>query len=193
MGAFSTAEGAVAREGTDAGQADASPRASAASARLPQTLGDLYDAHAGAVYRLLLAMLGSADEAEDALSEVFLNAARRDLQRIRSPRAYLLTSARHTAISILRQRKRETPTDPASPRFFDTSSLDSERTAAAGRVEAALRELPAEQREVIVLKVYEGMTFAEIAQVTRTRPNTVASRYRYAVEKLRRALRELLP
>jgi RNA polymerase sigma-70 factor (ECF subfamily) len=153
-------------------------------------LAGLYDRHASAVYRLLLAMLGSPEDAQDALSEVFLKTARLDLRLVRRPRAYLLASARNQAISILRRRKREAPVAPSDAVFFDHSRLNLAQALLARRMEAALRELPPEQREVIVLKVYEGLTFAEIAAVTRARPNTVASRYRYAVEKLRRALQE---
>ena len=55
-------------------------------------------------------------------------------------------------------------------------------------IEQALRSLPAEQREVIHLKVYEDMTFQQIAQTLGLSINTAASRYRYALEKLRRLL-----
>jgi len=164
-----------------------------AARRACASLAELYDEHARAVYRLLLAILGSAEDAQDAMSEVFLKAARQDWRRVRNPRAYLLASARHQAISMLRRRKRERPVAPSDIRFFDAGNLDPEHVALAHRVEAALRELPPEQREVVVLKVYEGLTFAEIAAITRARLNTVASRYRYAVERLRRALKELSP
>jgi len=153
-------------------------------------LGELYDEHAFPVYRLLLAMLGSPDDAQDAFGEVFLRAARQNLRRVRNPRAYLLASARNQAISILRKRRREVVVDPSDMRFFDPADLQPQQAALARRVEAALRELPPEQREVLILKVYEGLTFAEIAAITRTRANTAASRYRYAVEKLRRSLQE---
>lgn len=52
-------------------------------------------------------------------------------------------------------------------------------------LEQALRLLPPEQREVIHLKVYEGLTFQEIAALIDESINTVASRYRYAMDKLR--------
>jgi len=177
MDAFCAAEDAVALERPDA-------------KATPNDLGRLYDEHAAAVYRLLLAMLGSPEDAQDALSEVFLKTSRLGPKRIRNPRAYLLAAARHHAISMLRQRRREISVNPSDVRFFDTGGLDPERVILAGRIEAALRELPPEQREVVVLKVYEGLTFAEIAAITHTRANTVASRYRYAVERLRRALED---
>jgi RNA polymerase sigma-70 factor, ECF subfamily len=150
---------------------------------------ELYDAHASAVYRLLLAMLCSAADAQDALSDVFLRIARQDLHRIGNHRAYLLASARNAAIAILRRRNRETPTDPTDECLFITEDMDPDRALLARQVNAALKELPPEQREVMVLKIYEDLTFAEIARITHTRPNTVTSRYRYAVEKLRRILK----
>jgi RNA polymerase sigma-70 factor (ECF subfamily) len=153
-------------------------------------LSRLYDEHAAAVYRLLIAMLGSPEDAQDALSEAFLKISRIGLRRIRNPRAYLLAAARHQAVSMLRRRRRETSVDASDVGFFDASGLDPQQIILASRIEAALRELPPEQREVIVLKVYEGLTLAEIAAITRTRANTVASRYRYAIEHLRRALEE---
>jgi RNA polymerase sigma-70 factor (ECF subfamily) len=52
-------------------------------------------------------------------------------------------------------------------------------------LDAAIRALPPEQREVIHLHVFEGLTFKEVALATGEPANTVASRYRYALEKLR--------
>ena len=58
------------------------------------------------------------------------------------------------------------------------------------QIEQALRKLPAEQREVIVLKFYHGFTFREIGELTGCSPNTAASRYRYATEALEKLLAE---
>jgi RNA polymerase sigma-70 factor (ECF subfamily) len=55
-------------------------------------------------------------------------------------------------------------------------------------LEEALKSLPPEQREVITLKVDGGLTFAQIAEILKVNANTAASRYRYALEKLRRVL-----
>ncbi|MEK7483314.1 MAG: sigma-70 family RNA polymerase sigma factor, partial [Planctomycetota bacterium] len=51
-------------------------------------------------------------------------------------------------------------------------------------VEKALEELPSEQKEVLVLKNFNQLTFQEIAQITESSPDTVASRYRYGLQKL---------
>ena len=55
-------------------------------------------------------------------------------------------------------------------------------------IQAALLALPAEQREVVHLKVFEGLTFQEIAEFTDESIHTIASRYRYALEKMRAVL-----
>ena len=53
---------------------------------------------------------------------------------------------------------------------------------------AALQGLPVKQREVVVLKIYESMTFEEIGSMLRISVNTAASRYRYGIERLRKTL-----
>jgi RNA polymerase sigma-70 factor (ECF subfamily) len=58
-------------------------------------------------------------------------------------------------------------------------------------IRLAVEKLPPNQSEVVVLKIWEGMTFLEIAEVLGESPNTVASRYRYALEKLTRLLQGL--
>jgi RNA polymerase sigma-70 factor, ECF subfamily len=60
------------------------------------------------------------------------------------------------------------------------------------QVQQAVAKLPAEQAEVVVLKIWEQFTFAEIAELIHESPNTAASRYRYALEKLSRHLQPLV-
>ena len=55
----------------------------------------------------------------------------------------------------------------------------------------ALEELPSEQRAVVHLKLWEGLTFEAIAEALEIPPNTAASRYRYGIDKLRERLRPL--
>ena len=63
------------------------------------------------------------------------------------------------------------------------------RPGAIGRAMAALAALPREQREVIVLKLWNGLTFEAIARLFDLSPNTVAGRYRYGLSKLRGCLK----
>lgn len=155
-----------------------------------EILAALYDNHSAAVFRLLAAMLGNRCEAEDALAEVFLDVGKRSPGDIRHMRAYLLKSARNKALQIMRKKRREIAFDPGHLVFFEGEGMDEERLLLAHRVEAALGELPGDQREVVVLKIYEELSFGEIAEITHCSINTASSRYRYALEKLRRSLEE---
>lgn len=150
-------------------------------------LGALYDAYGGALYRYLLALLGSADEAEDALQEVFLGLLRRPHDvPIEQWRPYLFRAAHNQALGLLRRRQREEPLSETS--WIDTGSGDFADREFAFDVDRAVRLLPREQREVIFLKLSEGLTFRQIASVLGIPQNTAASRYRLAIARLRQLL-----
>ena len=155
----------------------------------------LHDEHAAKVYHYLLALLGSRAEADDALQAVFVELIRRSasLGRIESPRTYLLAMARHCAGRMRKQaqRRRVVETDAGTVRLLranDPAQHDADETA---RLESAIMALPEEQREVLVLKVFEELTFREIGEVLNVSENTAASRYRYALDKLRERLGHL--
>jgi RNA polymerase sigma-70 factor (ECF subfamily) len=150
-----------------------------------------YDRFAPALFQTAVLLLGSREEAEDVVQDVFVGLVRtrRNLATIENLRAYLFAALRHAAAewAKCRQRRRsvsiEAVEEPAtaSPRREDEQAL---------RLERALLALPPEQREIIALKIEGDLTFAEAATVLGISPNTAASRYRYALEKLRAALQE---
>ena len=92
---------------------------------------------------------------------------------------------RNACYDTLRKRGRTVAAEPLRLEALpgETTDLD-ERLL----LERALGDLPAEQREVVVLKIFEGWTFQEIAALTDEPLNTMASRYRYALAKLDTAL-----
>jgi RNA polymerase sigma-70 factor, ECF subfamily len=151
-----------------------------------RALEELYDACAGPVYRQALSLLGSTPDAEDVLQEVFLRLVRRRGGPIRDLQAYLLTAARHEAFALMRRRRFERPWEEETLASLPASRIEGSAERAV--VLDALAGLPAEQREVVMLKVYEQLTFQEIGRVVQASANTVASRYRYALKKLRQVL-----
>jgi RNA polymerase sigma-70 factor, ECF subfamily len=151
-------------------------------------LATLYDRHAPGLYRYLTSLLARREEAEDVLQDVFLALAERgrEARRIGNARAYLYAAARNRALSALRKASAtDTPLSTAAEAPAPEADTLGQRA-----VREALAGLPPEQREVVVLKVYGGLTFREIAALTETAPNTAASRYRYALAKLRELLGE---
>ena len=150
----------------------------------------LYDRHGAAMFRVAVAILGSPEEAEDAVQDVFISLVRlgTGLRAVRNLKAYLFASVRRAATKRLPTGRPAglLGADPADPR---TGAAPAE-SAMGARLQRALACLPAEQREIVALHVDAGLTFAACADVLGVSPNTAASRYRYALAKLRDALKE---
>ncbi len=149
-------------------------------------LRSAYEEFAGPLYWYALALLARADDAEDVVHEVFAALLRRGRgEVIRQPRAYLFRAVRREALAVRDKRHRE----EAGLEAERISWLDEEADSGlATDLARALTMLPVEQREVVVLKAIEGLTFREIAAVLRIPQNTAASRYRLALARLRAAL-----
>jgi len=130
-------------------------------------------------------------DAEDVVQEAFVRFWR-SRQRIAEPAAYLFACVKHCALDWQRSRRRQQRRDQCAAQpevnslFTEAASHDERRS----EIEAALRELPPDQAEVLVMKIWGGLTFPQIAVALETSSNTAASRYRYALAKLREALAE---
>lgn len=161
------------------------PRRDASSDRL----ADLYDRFAGTLFRHAAMILADRTAAADAVHNVFLRLAKAgpggDLESL----AYLRRAVRNECYSVMRTRRRDIVVT-VDAQLLELVEGTDDRPAERLALEQALRQLPAEQREVVHLKVWEGMTFQEIADLTGELLNTAASRYRYAMEKLRNILSE---
>jgi len=149
----------------------------------PDDVGALYDRVAPALFRYALMILADAGEAEDVVHDVFVAVARRGLAEIEVVDGYLRRAVRNECFTRLRQRRRR-------QLVIDTPMLEviagvDDRPDERIAIERCLRSLPPEQREVVHLKVFEGWTLQEIASTTGESINTIASRYRYAMEKIR--------
>jgi RNA polymerase sigma-70 factor (ECF subfamily) len=163
-------------------------------------LGALYRRHGKRLYNYL-ARIAGRDAADDLVQETFMrvlkssstydprhkfsswlytiatNAARTHLARTAGPRAMISLSA---------EGGRPAPDPPVAD--SPAPSGGAQRAERAETVRAALARLDAAEREVVVLRHYEGLKFREIADVTGANLSTVKSRMRYALDKLGRML-----
>jgi RNA polymerase sigma-70 factor (ECF subfamily) len=113
---------------------------------------------------------------------------------VESERAWLTRLAHNLTLDWLRRhhsRRSAEERSASEPQPLFQSEADPDTAEFALRVQAALDELPPEQRSVAHLKLWQGLTFEEIAATQGIPLNTAASRYRYAIEKLRTLLRPL--
>lgn len=131
-------------------------------------------------------------DAEDVVQTAFVKFWNRHPAAPPADYPLLYAAVRSTALDHLRQTQRRGRREQAAAPgvdepWFDGTSADAQEMAET--IEAALRRLPPEQREVLILHVWSGLTFAETAAILKTSPNTVASRHRYALEALRKFLK----
>jgi len=160
---------------------------------------EFYERHRKPLYVLLLSFVGSRETAEELMQETFL-AFLKSLDRIDSSDGYrplLARAARNLAIDHLRRRRtaqKAFEKRAADPLFRPGGTNSPGGAAAPAAWEEAealgtlLLGLPEEQREAVILKVFLGMTFLEIARVQDCPEAAAVSRYRYGIGKLRTSL-----
>ncbi len=158
-------------------------------------LGSIYSGHRQGLFSLALTITRNRHQAEDAVHEAFVRLCRRP-HMADEPLAYVYRAVRNAAIDQTRKRARiETP----EPIFAETAAdrrpgaegdyLAAERNTV---VQEALESLAEPQRQVVVMKVYAGLTFDQIARVLGEPLSTVSSRYRRALEKLKDSVAQML-
>lgn len=163
----------------------------------PDLLETLYQEHAPALFRFLIRLTGNEAEVKDVLQEIFIRLAKTPgiLKNVDAPRAYLLRMAYRQAIDHMRREKARLYYSEHAQRELEiqlsSQSSDHDKEWRRKLLSDSLSALPREQKSVVLLKIWEGLTFAQIAEALDISADTAASRYRYALNKLRDALRPL--
>jgi RNA polymerase sigma-70 factor (ECF subfamily) len=154
-------------------------------------LSALVKRHADAVYRVALAIAGDPDLAQDVSQDAFVKAFR-GLDGFRgdaSFKTWLLTIAANAARGALRRqgRRRETDLESAPPLVSETRGPDRdvELSSEAAKAREALARLPEKQRLSVQLRVDEGLSFREIADVIGSTEGAARVNYFHGIRKLR--------
>lgn len=145
------------------------------------TLESLYNQHSTGVYRFALSILRSPQDAEDVTQETFLRAMNAGLFRILPgrERSYLYKTARNLSYNLLRDRKREQPSEePAARDQYDVEYLQ------------LLDCLSETDRSIVTLKLLAGATHAEIGKILGITVHAAKKRYARAIIKVREAYEE---
>jgi RNA polymerase sigma-70 factor, ECF subfamily len=165
-----------------------------------EALEQVYGRHRQGLYTLALAITRCPAQAEDAVHDAFVRLWAARNGHAADPVAYIYAAVRNAAIDQVRGAKRR-------PAGAETSAMDAAASATSifnglpadpaveavtaeehRQVREAVDALPADDREAIVLRVYGGLSFEQMAGVLGEPLPTVASRYRRALEKLSRRL-----
>ncbi len=160
----------------------------------PQALAELYDRSAPAALALAARILGDRSEAEDVLQGVFMKvwqeAGRYDATK-GSPSAWLLSWVRNGAIDRRRREAFQRATTPSADRAPAAPDVHGGHDATAeerARLSKAVAGLPADQRQVIELAYFDGLSQTQIAQRLGEPLGTIKTRVRLGMTKLRQAL-----
>ena len=151
----------------------------------PDEVKSMYEKHGAALTAYACSCGLDHASAEDVVQQLFLKILGTKVFLPEVPLAYLYRATRNASLNLRRNRRNETDLT-AKELWFVPSTGNQEECI---QLQQALKELPEEQRETVFLRVWSGMTLLEISKVTGAPLNTVASRYRYALEKLHRRLR----
>ena len=142
----------------------------------------LYRQHGPALLLFAQAVTGERGRAQDAVHQVFLKLLEKgSLSQVVDKKAYLFACVRNAALNDSKLRDRNAPLDPDSA-WFSPPDRDY---AGEQNLRRALEALPSDQRQVMVLHIWGELTFSQISDLLDLSSNTVASRYRYALAKLR--------
>lgn len=160
----------------------------------PNTWKNWFEAHGPRLLLCARQWTRSLADAEDVVQEAFVRYWRHQRTLPGDHQALLVTSVRRAAIDLARRESRRAAREEKSRSgcedgttlFEPTPGDDAERRS---EIESALNRLPTEQREVLVLKIWNELTFEQIAETLGIPLNTAASRYRYALAALRKELK----
>jgi len=155
-----------------------------------RALESLYDEFAPAGYAFALQLTRDPDAAQDLVQSVFLRLAKRPRFTILNPRSFVLRCIYRAHVDLVRR-------DSTRRQMLEKLALEPEPCFPAepdgdekiAELLEKLAALPEEQRVVVHLKTWEQRTFRQIADILGIPANTAASRYRYALDKLREAMR----
>ncbi len=169
-------------------------------ARNTEALGALYDRYGRLVYTVAIHVVGDAETAEEITQDVFVrvwegaHTYRPDLAKVSS---WLISITRHRAIDELRRRGVRPEKDSAAwPEDTGQDHMDGlplldgpeeqvEDHLQSYRIRQVIASLPAEQREVLGLAYFKGLSHSEIAEQLNQPLGTVKSRIRQAMQKVR--------
>jgi RNA polymerase sigma-70 factor (ECF subfamily) len=160
----------------------------------PSELERLYDDHASALFAFLLNLTRDEADTRDILQEVFSRLLSRSelMKGVRDERGFLLRMAHRLALDGFRRREvRDRNHAALAAEVIDlfASTPDPDESTFRRELALALGQLPVDQRAVVHLKLWEGLTFEAISSALEIPANTAASRYRYGIDKLQGLLR----
>jgi len=156
----------------------------------PDALRQIYHRYKNDLLTVAMALLADPDAAEDCVHDVFVHfaGAPADMRASRNLRGYLMRCVANRAKNLIRRQQLQPDCQMDEQNYASEQDCMESRLIVSEEsmwIFEAMTKLPTEQREVISLHIHGRMKFREIAEQLDVSINTVQSRYRYGIEKLR--------
>ncbi len=147
-----------------------------------------FDLYKIPLYGYICSLLRNRADADDVFQETFTTLLQRGekISKIKYPKTYIYHIARNKSFDLMKKYKKQPvsiesllvqPAEEVFPDWIDAEMLN-----------AALNKISEKEREIILLKVYDQMTFREIAKITHSLLPTVAARYLRGIKKLKKLM-----
>ena len=156
----------------------------------PYALELIYNLMGQQIYGYILSIVCSEHEAEDLMHDLFMKIVVKRHRIIKADnfKAYIFRMARNLAMEKMRHNKKEKAFLKNADYLIINEQEEEISDKNKQELHLALLELPIEQKEVITMKIFQEMTFEKISESLGLSINTLASRYRYGMKKLRKIL-----
>ena len=153
---------------------------------------ELYDACANRLHAWLAARLGSSQDAADVLQETFVRLVRgrARLAKVEDVTAYAFVVARNECARFAERRRKRRSIERQVAPTIEAGWVEPPADSDAAALTQAIAGLEAPLRDVVELKLYADLTFAQVAAALGIPPGTAATRYRAAVERLKTLLKK---
>ena len=159
----------------------------------PDALRQIYHRYKDDLLTVAMSLLANPDAAEDCVHDVFVHFAGTpaDMRASRNLRGYLMRCVANRAKNLIKRQQLQPDRQTDEQDYASEQDCPENRLIVSEesiRIFEAMAILPAEQREAVSLHIHGRMKFREIAEQLDLSINTVQSRYRYGIEKLRTLL-----
>lgn len=149
-----------------------------------KAFAELYSRHSSRIYAFCRKFIGSKEEAQDIFQETFIRFhqsadKKKDMSNVP---AYLLTIARNLCLNHAR---REKPSVPFEEHMYEDRDDTNEKNELLSILNTAIDLLPEEFKEVFILREYDGLSYAEIAEITGEKLATVKIRIHRAKQRIK--------
>jgi RNA polymerase sigma-70 factor (ECF subfamily) len=159
---------------------------------LDNGLESIYRAHRSGLFALALAITRSRPEAEDAVHDAFARLCRNGALRDGDGVAYVFKAVRNAAIDRVRRRSGDADIPLALQACLEAKAHGVSTGERDHAIATAIESLPAELRAVVLLRNFCGLTFKQVSEIEDAPLQTVASRYKAALDRLRPKLKDWL-